>query len=94
VHALTLLIEQRLTQDVAAFAEHVELFVAPPLCPLRISSADFRHAGQLVARARQSTNAWFASGMHRLRHPERFLSLHTHPAATPATTPTHGGHAA
>lgn len=95
VHALTLLIEQRLVHDTAAFADHVELIVAPPLCPLRVSSADFRHAGELIGRARRATNAWFEAGGHRRPHPERFLSLHTHlPSAPPAATDCHGGHAA
>ena len=94
VHALTLLIEQGLGHDVAAFAGHVELVVVPPLCPLRVSSADFRHAGELIGRARHATSAWFATGGHRRPHPERFLSLHTHPGYSKTPTDRHGGQAA
>ena len=78
VHALTLLIEQRLALDVAAFHERVDLVVLPPLCPLAVSSADFRHADRLIDRAHVATGRWLDAGNHRLPHPERFLSLHHH----------------
>jgi NTE family protein len=94
VHALTLLIEQRLIHDVAAFHDRVELIVAPPLCPLRISSSDFRHASELILRARGATNDWFDKGGHLRPHPERFLSLHGHEERAVAHIDYHGGHAA
>jgi NTE family protein len=79
IHALTLLIEQRLVQDVAAYHDQVELIVLPPLCPLAVSSADFRHAEALIERAYDTTGRWLDAGRHHLPHPERFLSLHAHP---------------
>jgi NTE family protein len=94
VHALTLLIEQRLVHDVAAYHERVELIVAPPLCPLRIPSTDFRHADELMRRARRETHEWFDNGGHRRPHPERYLALHIHPQRGPARADYHGGHAA
>jgi NTE family protein len=78
VHAITLLIEQRLVLDTAAYGDRAELVVLPPLCPLSVSSADFRHAALLIERARDATAAWLDAGRHRLPHPERFLSLHHH----------------
>jgi NTE family protein len=78
VHALALLIEQRLVLDVAAYHDQVELVVLPPLCPLSVSSTDFRSAGLLIERARRTSNAWLDDGNDRLPHPERFLSLHRH----------------
>jgi NTE family protein len=94
VHALTLLIEQRLVHDVAAHRDQVEIIVAPPLCPLAVSSMDFRHARSLIGRARTATAAWFDAGFHRLPHPERFLSLHVHGRSSPDAADRHGGHAA
>lgn len=94
VHALTLLIEQRLVHDVAAHHDQVEIVVAPPLCPLSVSSLDFRRARSLIDRARSTADAWFDSGFHRLPHPERFLSLHTHDRPCPGAADCHGGHAA
>jgi NTE family protein len=85
VHAITLLIEQRLVLDVGAYHDHVELVVLPPLCPLSVSSADFRHAALLIARAEDATGQWLDAGNHRLSHPERFLSLHHHAALAGAT---------
>jgi NTE family protein len=79
LHALTLLIEQRLVLEVAHYAEHADIRVLPPLCPLSVSSADFRHGALLIKRARISAARWLNAGGHQLPHPERFLSLHDHP---------------
>ena len=80
VHALTLLIEQRLALDVATFHDQVDLIVLPPLCPLTVSSSDFRSAPMLIDRARAASTLWLDAGNHHLLHPERFLALHRHPA--------------
>jgi NTE family protein len=82
IHALTLLIEQRVSLDVAAFHDRVELIVLPPLCPVSVSSADFRHADMLIERAHDAAGRWLDSGGPQRPHPERFLALHDH-AATP-----------
>lgn len=95
LQALTLLIEQRLVLEVAHFAEQADIRVLPPLCPLSVSSADFRHGALLVHRARAATGRWLDEGGPRLAHPERFLSLHRHNfAMNPASTPCRGGQAA
>jgi NTE family protein len=95
LHAITLLIEQRLILEVAHFAEHADIRVLPPLCPLSVSSTDFRHGAQLVERARTATGKWLDEGGPRLPHPERYLSLHDHHRHTvpkqTATVPRHGG---
>ena len=83
VHALTLLVQQRLALDVAAYHAHVDLIVLPPLCPLAVPATDFRSAPQLIERARTTTSRWMAEGNHLLPHPERFLGLHRHIEATP-----------
>jgi NTE family protein len=79
VHAITLLVQQRLARDVAAFHDRVELRVLPPLCPLAVPAADFSHARELIAHARAASGQWLDQGNDRLPHPERFLSLHGHP---------------
>ena len=78
VHAITLLIEQRLIHDVAAYHERVELVVLPPLCPLAVPSTDFRRGGELIERARAASHRWLDEGGARVAHPERFLALHGH----------------
>jgi NTE family protein len=78
MHALTLLIEQRLIEEVAAFPGPGRLAVLPPLCPLGVSSTDFTHADELIERAHRATGRWLDSGGPDLPAPERFLSLHSH----------------
>jgi NTE family protein len=91
LHALTLLIEQRLVLEVAHFAASTDIRVLPPLCPLSVSSTDFRHGALLVERARAATERWLDGGGPRRAHPERFLSMHRHSINL---NPCHGGHAA
>ena len=86
LQALTLLIEQRLILEVTHYAELVDIRVLPPLCPLAVSSTDFRHGTLLIERARTETGRWLDEGGPQLAHPERFLSLHRHDLATTSTT--------
>lgn len=78
VQAITFLIEQRLILEVGHYADQVDIRVLPPLCPLKVSSADFRHARRLIERARDASGRWLQEDGGRRTHPERFLSLHTH----------------
>jgi NTE family protein len=78
VQALTLLVQRRLITDVALYAEHVGLVVLPPLCPLRVSAVDFRHAAQLIRRAHADAAAWLDSGAAGEPRPERVLGMHGH----------------
>jgi NTE family protein len=48
VHAITLLINQRLADDIERFESSVELIVLPPPCPLQVLPSDFSHAKQLI----------------------------------------------
>jgi NTE family protein len=79
VQALSLLVQRRLIADVALYAERVDLVVLPPLCPLRISAVDFRHAAALSSRAHAAAAAWLDGGAASLPRPERILGLHGHP---------------
>jgi NTE family protein len=78
LHALTLLIQQRLAREVAEFATAATVKVLPPLCPLRISATNFSHGDQLINRARTTAQEWIAHGNIDLPAPERFLSAHRH----------------
>jgi NTE family protein len=94
LHALSLLIEQRLILEVAHFADRVEVNVLPPLCPLRVAPVDFSHAAELITRARHATDAWLGAGGPALSRPERFLSLHHHHRRVPDHLGLQGGSAA
>jgi NTE family protein len=78
IHAMTLLVQQRLIRDVEDYRGSAELIVLPPLCPVAVSSADFSHAADLITRARRATCDWLAERRYRQPHPERFLSMHGH----------------
>ena len=78
VHALSLLIEKRLIDEVARFAGAARIKVLPPLCPLKVSAADFGHAAELIRRGHSSTSNWLDEGGVDLPAQERFLSLHRH----------------
>jgi NTE family protein len=80
VQALSLLVQQRLIADVARYADRVGLVVLPPLCPLRISAIDFRHAAGLCRRAHTAAAAWLDSGAAQRPRPQRILGLHGHPS--------------
>ena len=87
MHALTLLIEQRLIVEVAHYAERADIIVLPPLCPLSVSAIDFSASNLLMTKAHANTASWLDEGNHDLPHPERFLSLHHHRWASGAKHP-------
>ncbi len=78
LHALTLLIEQRLILEVGNYAEHADIRVIPPLCPMSVPSTDFRYGQVLITQARTASERWLDQGGPQRAHPERFLSLHRH----------------
>jgi NTE family protein len=78
VHALTLVIEQRLIVEVADLRDKIEINVLPPLCPLAVSPVDFSQAADLIDRSHEASGRWLDEGGMALPAPERFLSLHHH----------------
>jgi len=60
LQALTLLVNHRLTLDIARYGAAVR--VVPALCPLGVSPGDFSHSGSLISAAYSSTRAWLAAG--------------------------------
>jgi NTE family protein len=78
LHALTLLIEQRLVVEVGYLADAADIRVLPPLCPLSIQSTEFRFARVLIDQAREASHRWLDQGGPALPRQERFLSLHGH----------------
>jgi NTE family protein len=82
LQALTLLSQQQLIGEVARCAGPAMLKVLPPLCPLKVSAADFSHADELIARAKKATGSWLDEGGPDLPEAERFLSMHDHNQAS------------
>ena len=76
LHALTLILHQRLLADIATYHAKVRLHVAPPPCPMEVSPADFSHNSRLISRGREETRKWLEEGMRG--DPARYLGLHKH----------------
>jgi NTE family protein len=62
LHAVSLVIHQRLAGDVERYEHRVDLRVVPLLCPITVAPSDFSHAGELIERAYLATRDWFAAG--------------------------------
>jgi len=75
LQALTLLSQQQLVGEVTRYAGPAKLMVLPPLCPLKVSAADFGHADELITRSKRATRAWLDEGGPDLPMPQRFLSM-------------------
>ncbi len=58
LQAVSLLVQQRLIEDVKELQGAVDLRVIPPLCPLAVSPADFSHARELIVEAREHAGRW------------------------------------
>ena len=62
LHALTLLMQRRLIEDVEQHREQVKLVVMPPPCPLSVQPVDFGHAAELIDRAYSDARAFLDGG--------------------------------
>jgi NTE family protein len=74
VHAISLLINERLARDIDRYSGRVELIVLPPPCPQPVLPSDFDHAEELIQQgyelARQALDeprTWSARALDRLR---------------------------
>ena len=83
LHALTLLIEQRLARDVAELAGAATIKVLPPLCPLSTSAVDFTRGAELIDRSRRASTDWITTGDIDRPAPEQFLGAHRHRGRAP-----------
>lgn len=87
--ALALLIHVQLLTEVEEYAGHARLHVLPPSCPQTVSPADFRHADELMRRARAASAASLARPSADLS-PAARIGLHDHTAhAHPRTARAH-----
>lgn len=77
LHALGILIQERLRLDIARHESRLDLRVVPPLCPLPVSASDFSHSADLIARARASTAAWLEQGKPAAGQ-AGLLAIHSH----------------
>ena len=62
LHAISLLTQRRLIDDVEEHRKHAQLVVLPPPCPLHIQPIDFNHADALIERALTDARKFLDSG--------------------------------
>lgn len=64
VHAMSLLVHQRLSAELAQMADDTRVTVLPPPCPITIQPTDFSHADELIDRG-------YAEAVEALDQPTR-----------------------
>ncbi len=80
LHALNLMAMRQLLADIDRIADHCELIVVPPLCPLITNTYDFSQTDKLLRRAEAATASWLAGGLQN-PDPRWALSPHRHSLA-------------
>jgi NTE family protein len=78
LHAVTILMHQRLVADVAFYEDKVKLVVLPPPCPVRIAPMDFGRARELIHRAHRDADLALSVAGGRRIHAERHIAVHAH----------------
>lgn len=78
LHAVTLGINRRLAADIRRYTPRTDLRVVPPLCPVKIASADFSQAAGLIERAHGLTRDWLTAGAPPLASAATMLAPHGH----------------
>jgi len=74
VHAVGLLVQQRLLIETATTDYGVPVHFVPPPCPIQVSPVDFSQADMLIDRALVGTRQWLSNGC-----PDALpLTIHTH----------------
>jgi NTE family protein len=58
LHAVSLMINRRLSADVDHYVGRADVRVIPPPCPVDVRPTDFSRAGELIDRSYASTVAW------------------------------------
>ncbi len=62
VHAIALLVQQRLERETAGRSYPVPVHLIPPPCPITVTPIDFSQSLSLIERARAGTTQWLANG--------------------------------
>jgi NTE family protein len=84
LHALSLLTQRRLIDDIESHRDGTKLVVLPPPCPLSIQPIDFGHADMLIERAYADACEFLDGG--GAERPPIHMRMHGH--ASPAQLPS------
>ncbi|HLL86622.1 MAG TPA: patatin-like phospholipase family protein [Thermoleophilaceae bacterium] len=87
VHAMSLLIHQRLLEEVEQFRGDPRVEVLPPPCPLAVQPIDFGHSSELIERALGDARRHLDSGRRgrRVRARRRGTALRQAAGASPSS---------
>jgi NTE family protein len=70
LHAVSLMINSRLSADIDHYLGRADLRVIPPPCPIDVGPGDFSRAAELIERSYASTVAWLRhDAEHRVGNP-------------------------
>jgi hypothetical protein len=58
LHAMSVMLAQRLYVDIELYGGRARVVVLPPPCPQRVQPIDFSHAGELIDRALADSRAF------------------------------------
>jgi NTE family protein len=81
LHAISLLTQRRLIEDIERHRGQARLIVLPPPCPLRIQPIDFGHADELIGQALEDARRFLGEGGED-RPPIR-MRMHRHGKPSP-----------
>jgi NTE family protein len=76
LHAISLLTQRRLVDDIERHEDAARLIVLPPPCPLGIQPIDFGHADELIGRALADAREFLDDGGEH--HPPIHMRMHPH----------------
>lgn len=76
LHALSLMVNQRLSSDIDHYLDHVDLRVVPPPCPINVGPSDFGRAAELIERGYETAGAWLRA--QHGRSGANPIALHEH----------------
>jgi NTE family protein len=79
LHALSLLFQRRLIDDIERHRDDAKLIVLPPPCPLAIQPVDFSHADILIERGYEDARGFLDSG--GAERPPIRMRMHRHGGA-------------
>jgi NTE family protein len=79
LHAMSLLVQQRMRLEIELMQDQARLIVLPPPCPQAVQPIDFSKAGQLVEQGLEASRAFLkglgadGSPRARRRHADRLM---------------------
>lgn len=76
LHAISLLTQRRLIDDIERHQSDARLIVLPPPCPLSIQPIDFAHADELISRALHDAREFLDGGGEE--RPPIHMRMHRH----------------